>query len=341
MAEIKNFGIVRHLRAEPTSHIIKYKKGRVHRAGRGVALWFLPMSTALAEVPVDDRELSFLFHGRSSDFQDVTTQGIITYRVAAPETTAERIDFSIDLRSGVHLKQPLEKLALFLNELAQQFAWAYVVRTPVRELLVNGQEKVRQDIMAGFEQESGLEALGIEIVSIRVSSIKPTADLEKALETKTREKIQQEADEAMFERRALAVEKERAIAENELQNQIELATREEQLIAQQGQNEKRRIEEGAEAKKIAARAEAERTQIQSHAKAEGIRLVESARVEGERERMDIYRDLPPAVTMGLAARELAGKLHKIEHLNLSPDLLGPSLLNLMNLGAKKLEPADG
>ncbi|ACY18836.1 SPFH domain-containing protein [Haliangium ochraceum] len=341
MAEIRNFGFVRHLRAEPSSHIIKYKDGRSHRSGRGMSLWFLPMSTALAEVPVDDRELSFLFHGRTSDFQDVTTQGVITYRVAVPEVTAERIDFSIDLKAGVHLEQPLEKLALFLNELAQQFAWAYVVRTPVRELLVSGREKVRQDIISGFEHESGLEALGIEIVSVRVSSIKPSADLEKALETKTREKIQQEADEAMFERRALAVEKERAIAENELQNQIALATREEQLIAQQGQNERRRITESAEAKKIAAQAEAERAQIQAHAKAEGIRLVEHARVEGERERMEIYRDLPASVSMGLAARELAGKLEKIEHLNLSPDLLGPSLLNLMNLGAKRLEPADG
>ena len=81
-------------------------------------------------------------------------------------------------------------------------------------------------------------------MSVRVSSIKPTADLEKALETKTREKIQQEADEAMFERRALAVQKERAIAENELQNQIELSIREEQLIKQQGQNEKHRISRG-------------------------------------------------------------------------------------------------
>jgi len=341
VAEIRNFGVARHLRAEPSSHIIKYRKGRVHRSARGVALWFSPMSSSLAEVPVDDRELSFLFHGRSADFQDVTTQGIITYRIAQPEATAERIDFSIDLRTGAHLKQPLEKLALFLNELAQQFAWAYVVRTPVRELLTSGQQQVRQDIIGGFEQEAGLAGLGIEIVSVRVSSIKPTADLEKALETKTREKIQQEADEAMFERRALAVQKERAIAENELQNQIELAIRQEQLITQQGQNERRRVSESAETKKIAARADAERAQIQAQAKSEGIRLVEGARVEGEKERMEIYRDLPVSVTMGLAARELAGKLQKIEHLNLSPDLLGPSLLNLMNLGAKRLEPADG
>lgn len=340
MAEIRNFGVVRHLRAEPTSHIIKYRKGHIERSERGAAMWFLPMSSSLAEVPVDDRELSFLFHGRSADFQDVTTQGIISYRVVAPETTAERIDFSIDVRTGVHLKQPLEKLALFLNELAQQFAWAYVVRTPVRDLLTSGQERVRRDIIGGFEQENGLTGLGIEIVSVRVSSIKPTADLEKALETKTREKIQQEADEAMFERRALAVQKERAIAENELQNQIELSIREEQLIAQEGQNEKRRISESAEAKKIAAQAEAERNRISAEARSEGIRLVEGAKVEGERERMEIYRDLPVSVTMGLAAREMAGKLQKIEHLNLSPDLLGPSLLNLMNLGAKRLEPAD-
>ena len=339
MAEIRNFGFIRHLRAEPTSHIIKYDKGRLQRSGRGVALWFLPMSTSLAEVPVDDRELSFLFHGRSSDFQDVTTQGVITYRISDPEMTAERVDFSIDLKSGVHLKRPLEKIALVLTELAQQFAWAYVVRAPVRELLVSGQEKVRQDILHGFEHEIGLESLGIELVAVRVSSIKPAADLEKALEAKTREQIQQEADEAMFERRALAVEKERAIAENELQNRIELATREEQLIAQQGQNEKRRVEQGAQAKKIQAEAKAERAQIQSQAKAEGIRLIERAKVVGERERMDIYRELPPAVTMGLAARELAGKLQKIEHLNLSPDLFGPSLLNLMSLGAKKLDAA--
>ncbi len=341
MAEIRNFGFFRHLRSEPTSQIIKYKKGQMCSSERGGAMWFLPLSSSLAEVPVDDQEHTFLFHGRSSDFQDVTTQGVITYRVNQPEKTAERIDFTIDLRRGVHLRQPLEKLAVVLNALAQQFAWDYVVRTPVRELLMHGQQQVRQDLIAGFDTDSGLHDLGIEIVSVRVSSIKPTPDLEKALETKTREKIQQEADEAMFERRAIAVQKERAIAENELQNQIELAIREEQLIAQEGQNEKRRMEERAEAKRIAAQGEADRTQIGAKAKSEGIRLVEAARVESEKERMAIYRDLPTAANIGLAARELAGKLQSIEHLNISPDLFGPSLLKLMNLGAKRLEPSEG
>ncbi|MCL2778241.1 MAG: hypothetical protein FWD73_09570 [Polyangiaceae bacterium] len=57
--------------------------------------------------------------------------------------------------------------------------------------------------------------------------IRPKSEMEKAMEAPIRECIQQEADEAAFARRALAVEKERAIKENELKNQIELAKRDE------------------------------------------------------------------------------------------------------------------
>ena len=339
MAEIRSFALIRHLRSEPNTHILKFKKGKLRCSERGAALWFLPMSTSVAEVPIDDRELAFLFHSRSEDFQDVTTQGVITYRLAQPEVAASRIDFSIDLSTGAHRKQPLEKVASLLTELAQQFAWSYVVKTPVRELLKTGQKQVRDDILAGFSGESGLAEIGIEIVSVRVSSIKPSTDLERALETKMRELIQQEADEAVFQRRAMAVEKERAIAENELQNQIELATREQQLIVQEGLNEKRRTIESSEAQKIAVESKAERSEIEATARSNGIRLVEGARVASERERISIYRDLSSAATMGLAARELAANLHKIEHLSLSPDMLGSSLHKLMNLGSDRLKAA--
>jgi hypothetical protein len=46
------------------------------------------------------------------------------------------------------------------------------------------------------------------------------------------------------------------------------------------------------------------------------------------------------VVAGLAMQELAGKLQKIEHLNLGPDMLGPLLAGLMSAGTRKLE-ADG
>lgn len=336
MAEIRRYPLVRHLRAERTSFVLKYTRGRVHRAGPGLAMWFWPMSTSIAEVPIDDREVPFVFHARSSDFQDVSVQGVINYRIADPALTAERVDFAIDLTSGLHTKQPLDSIASMLTELAQQLAWRYLAKSGIRDILKSGRDHIRHEVTEGLAAEPALADMGLVIVSVRVSSIKPTADLERALETRTRESIQQEADEATFARRALAVEKERAIAENELQSQIELATREQQLINQRGANERRRAEEEAAAKRIETEGRAEGSKIRAGAEAEAIRLVETSKLESERERMAIYADLPTAVMMGLAARELAGKLERIEHLNLSPDLLGPTLLNLMNGANKKL-----
>jgi regulator of protease activity HflC (stomatin/prohibitin superfamily) len=272
MAEIIALPFIHHLRSDASSHVLHYRRGKLKRSGRGLAFWFRPLASSIAEVPADARELPLLFHGRSVDFQDVTAQGVITYRVDDPQALARNLDFSLDLRRGVWLKQPLEKLALALSELAQQHAWDYIARTSLREVLREGQAVVRQRIEAGLSADPSLAALGLALVSVRVSSLRPTADLEKALEAPMREHIQQESDEAAFQRRALAVEKERAIAENELQNQIELAKREELLIAQQGQNARRKAGEDAEAQRIATESEAARTRLLAEAAAGKMRL---------------------------------------------------------------------
>ena len=100
MSDIKQRPIVSHLRAEPTTHVLRYRKGDLVSAKQGGSFWFRPMNTAIAEVPIDDREQSFMFTGRTSDFQDVVIQGTITFRVVDPELAARRIDFGIDLASG-------------------------------------------------------------------------------------------------------------------------------------------------------------------------------------------------------------------------------------------------
>ncbi len=351
MAEIRRFPFVRHFRGEPSAHVLRYRRGKLVDDGLGLAFWFQPMSSGIAEVPTDDRELQLVFRGRSADFQDVTVQGVVTYRVADPRTLARRVDFSVDLAHGTYLEQPLEKLSLLLTQLAQQLAADYLVATPIRSILSQGYEPIRSRITERLAADPGLEAMGLEIVSVRVASIKPTADLEKALEAPVREKIQQDADEAAFERRAMAVENERAIQENELKNQIELARREESLIAQRGQNARRSVEEKAEAGRIEAEGKAKRSRIDaeaaaecrtmaSSAEAEALRRVETARAETERQKMEAYGDTPPKVLWGLAARELAAKLQTIEHLNLTPDLLGPALADLLQAGTKRLEAGD-
>ena len=340
MAEIRNFGPFRHLRADAVSHVLAYRHAQPWQAGRGLSFWFAPWSTSVAELPVDDRELPLSFRGPSADFQEVVVQGVITYRIVEPLRTADRVDFSIDLRKGVWLRQPLEKIALLVSQLAQQHTQGYLQSAPLREILAQGHARIRETIEQAVGPSPLLEEMGLELVSVRISSLKPSADLERALEAPTRERIQQEADEATFRRRALAVEKERAIQENELQNQIELARREEQLIQQRGQNARRDATERAEAARIESETKADAVRVAGQANAESTKAIEEVRLHIHQARLDAYRTMPPAVVAAMAAQALAAKLQRIEHLNVAPDMFGPLLAGLLSAGARKLE-ADG
>ncbi len=342
MAEIRVFPLFRHLRGDPSFHLLRYRAGQLIGSGRGLAFWFYPLSTSIVEVPMDDRELPFLYHARSQDFQDATVQGVITFRVVDPVRLSEHVDFSVDLKTGVLMEQPLEKLAGLLTELAQQFTWDYLSQTPLVAILEHGFDEIRARIQTGLRTDESLTDMGLEVVAVRIVAVRPEAEVEKALQIPVREHIQQQADEATFQRRAMAVEKERAIQENELQNQIELAKREQNLIVQRGQNERSRAHEAAQAERISAEAKAERAAIETKTEAERIETVERVRIVAEQKRMDIYREFPAERLLALAAQKLAGKLNRIEHLNLSPDLLGDLLGRLAQAGAARLEkPAEG
>ena len=337
MSDIKRHPFITHLRAEPTTHVLRYKKGRLATSTRGGAFWYRPLNTALAEVPVDDREQSFLFTGRTADFQDVAIQGTITYRVTDPELAARRIDFGVDVRTGTYLEQPLERVAQMIAQTAQQLALDWVAHRGLDDVLREAVQELRPMIAAGLADDTTLTEVGLEVATVRLTRVAPTPELEKALQAPTRERLQQTADEAAFQRRAMAVDKERAIEENELANRIELAKRAENLLAQEGTNKRRVAEDEAAAQRVEAIADAERTQLHAQAQAGKIQAIQTAHNAAEQARIDIYRDLPAQVLVGLAARELASNLGNIDHLNINPDGIGAMLQTLMGAGTKKLE----
>jgi regulator of protease activity HflC (stomatin/prohibitin superfamily) len=323
MADITKTLFLRHLRANPTAHVRHLHKGRLAHDGAGQAFWFRPLTAALSEVPVDDREQPLLFHARTADFQDVTVQATITYRVLDPATTAARIDFGIDPDLGVWRGRPLEQLGGLLTELAQQHTLDLLAQMTLPAALAEGMAAVRERVASGLAGDPRISETGLGIVDVRVVAVRAEPDVERALQTPMREELQQDADKATFARRALAVERERAIAENELQNQIELARREEQLVEQKGQNERRRATERAAAGRIDAEAQAGAQRLLAEAQADATRAVGTAEADAEAARLAAYRDLDAATILGLAAKELAGNLPQIGTLNLTPDLLTP------------------
>jgi len=337
MARITTYPGIAHLQSEASTHVIRYRNGTQVASGRGLAFWFRPLHTAIAEIPLDDQELAFLFHGRSADLQEVVAQGIVTYRVVDPAQLAARIDFGIEVATGLHAKTPLDQIAARLTGLAQQHAWDVMAATPLRDLVADGVGRLRDRIGEGLGADAELAAMGLAIASVRVSAVTPSAEVEKALAAPTRERIAGEADEAAFARRAAAVDKERAIAENELANRVELARRTADLVEQEGANERRRAAEAAAAARIAADGKADVRTVGAQAEASAIRLIEAERNTAEADRIAVYRDLAPAVLMGLAAREFAGKVQAIEHLNLTPDMLGTLVGDLLAAGTRRLE----
>lgn len=305
------------MRGRPTSYIRHARNARIAHEGVGTSFWFRPLSAVLSEVPVDDRELPLLFHARTADYQDVVVQLTVTFRLADPGRVSERIDFGIDPKTGLWLSTPLEQLATLLTELAQQHALEALARLTLAEALVEAPRLLRERIETGLTANARLKEIGLGVVSVRVGPVRPESDLEKALGTPARELVQQHADRAVFERRALAVDSERAIAENELSNQIELARREQELIAQRGENEQRRVEAAIAASKVEATAHAEST-----------RVLGEADGDAERARMAAYDEIDSRILLALALRELAQNLPEIGQLTLTPDLLTAALAHV-------------
>lgn len=345
MAEItRTLLLWRHLRANPTTHVRHLRKGTLLHDGVGHAFWFRPRTAAISEVPLEDRVQPMLFHARTADFQDVAVQATVTYRVVDPALASTRIDFGIDPVSGVWIATPLETMGELLTELAQQPAIDVVAGFGLEQALVSGIAAVRAAVTAALADDARLAERGLAVADVRVVAVNAEPELQRALEIPARERVQVEADRATYERRATAVQRERAIAENELGNEIELARRQEELVAQRGQNEQRRATEQAAADRIAAEslattgrltveAEADQARVRAAATAdservEGAARAESTRALGEAQaaggaaRAAAYQGLPPATVLALAISELVGQLPDIGTLHLTPDVLG-------------------
>lgn len=322
----------RHLRSDPNMYTRHLRNGAVAHEGAGVAFWFRPRTSALSQVPLDDREQALLFHARTADFQEVTVQATVDYRVVDPTLATTRIDFGVDPESGVWNGVPLETLGGLLTELAQQPAVERLGLMTMREALASGIAPVRDVIADALARDDRLSERGLAVTDVRVVAIRTDPEVERAMQTETREQVQQDADRATYERRALAVERERSIAENELQNQIELARREEELVGQRGLNDRRRATEHAAAEAIAVEGESARRRLLAETDADARRLMGAAEADAETARYGAYRDVDTSVLLGLAAQELARNLPDVDSLTITPDLLTTLVSNLATRG---------
>jgi len=74
---------------------IKARGGKVVREGVGQSFFYYGPSSTLVAVPVASRDRPFMLETVTADFQGVTVQGQVTFRIGDPHRTAALMDFSL------------------------------------------------------------------------------------------------------------------------------------------------------------------------------------------------------------------------------------------------------
>jgi regulator of protease activity HflC (stomatin/prohibitin superfamily) len=329
------FGI-NYLKTSPTQYVLHFQDGRLRRAGAGLAFLFYKPASSIVVVPVGSADVPFIFNEMSADFQPLTVQGQLTYRIQDPQRVAGLLDFSIDPATGRHVSEDPQKLNQRLVNLIQVLVRDELMHLSMRQA-IQASQAIAASAQERLREGSEFAELGVEVLSLALQAIKPSPEMTRALEAEAREDLLRRADLAIYERRNAAVEQERRIKENELSTEIAV------------EEKKRQIRETKVEADLAV--EAREQQVRERRLAGEIKLEEerkrlvTARGENAHAEADVQayavdaslrplRDLDPALAqmlavqsadprrmVSMALKEMAQNASKIGNLNLSPDLL--------------------
>lgn len=283
---------IQYFKGEPTEYILAYSNGRVFHQGAGKAFWFWKHKTSIVLVPASTTDALFVLNEATGNFQAVTLQGQITYRIAQPETIAGLLNFTINPKTRQYLSDDPEKLNQRIVNIVQTLTRKELAGLSLEDALSSA-ETMGRTVLTQMQQEPALAAMGVECLSLFYTSIKATPEMTKALEAEYREALQKRADQAIYARRADAVEQERKIKQNELSTSIDLEKRRQELVDLQGENARKQAEFEAEATRI---------------------------------KFGPYLNLDARLLTALAFRDFAGNSQKIGNLTITSEIL-EQLLN--------------
>lgn len=316
------------------TYVIKFKNGQVDKEGRGLSFFYYAPTSSISAVPIGSNNLPFIFNETTKDYQTVTIQGQITYKIGNPRQLADVLDFTVN-GNGVYKKDDTEKLNQTIVNEAQTATSSFIHQLGLKEA-IRSAKTVETKITEGLTNSQAIKLLGIEILSINILAIKATPEMGRALETETREKLQQEADQAIYERRNFAVEQERKIKESELNTEIAVEEKKKQIAEKQAESEIQQADNDRKLREMKVQAD---ISIENQRK-----LLIEQKTDNQRKEADAqgyvlettlkpYKELDwkiltalnnntdPRFNISLAFRELAENAGKIGTLNISPELL--------------------
>ncbi len=325
---------------EPTDYVLQFRGGKTVREGVGLSFFYFTPTNSLVKIPVGSIDVPFIFEEVTSDFQEVTIQGQITYRVADPKKLSQLMNFTLTSNGRAYTTDDPKKLPQRLVNHTQVLTRGRLKATPLKEVLSSSDALV-ESLRQGLQNAPVVSSLGIEVLGLSILAIKPNPETARALEAEAREQILRQSDEAIYARRNAAVEQERSIKENELSTEIAVEVKKRQIKETQMeaeksvQQKKREIREAEMATQISLEQKKKElvglasanAREEADVKAYGISAVMKAIAESDPKVILALAStkMEPSQLISLAFKELAENSSKIGQLNVTPDLLNQLL----------------
>jgi regulator of protease activity HflC (stomatin/prohibitin superfamily) len=310
------FGIG-YCKAGPTDYVLHYSSGKVAHEGVGLSFFYFGPASSIVSVPMASVNIPFVFNEATADFQTVTVQGQMTFRIVDAKKAAGMLDFSVDAagrRTGDALQKLPERLVYGLQTLIR----AEIQTLPLRDALVHG-DALAASVVKQLRASAEVTQLGVEILNLAILSLKPTPEMAKALEAAAREELNRNADEAVYTRRNAAIEQERRLKENELATELAVQSRQREIRERELEGEI-----GLERQRAALtdqKTENERKEADSRAYSLKAVIAPVQNLDWRVLMMLNSQGGDARNTIAMAFQELATNAQKIGELNVSPDLL--------------------
>jgi hypothetical protein len=306
-----------YVKIPATHYALHFQQGRIRHEGPGLSFFYYSPSATIVSVPIGSTDAPFAFVESSADFQSVTVQGQLTYRVVDPKKVASLLDFSLG-KNGQYLGDGPQKLQERLVKSAQVAAKAVTQRMGLREVLTSS-TAIGTEVEDALKNSEAITSLGVEILDLAVISMKPTPEMAKALEAEAREALQRKSDEAIYARRNAAVEQERRIKESELNTEIAVEEKKRQIREAQMAADIAIEEQRAQLVDQKVANERKDADSRAYALDKTIKAIETA--DWKKLMLLSSGGFDARQMIAMAFQELAGNAQKIGELNISPDLL--------------------
>ena len=225
-----------YVKASPCSYVLQYRNGQVVREGAGLSFFYFAPQSTLVSVPLNAVEVPFMFEEITRDFQVVTLQGQVSYRIQQPRQLAEQQDFSLLPNGNYASENPKHLPTRVLNAVKAQFR-VLLQGLDLRDVL-QGTERLSLAARQGLASAPSLTSLGIAIEDLGLLAVKPNPETARALEAPMREEILKQADDATYVRRNAAIEQERSVKENELRSDLIIEQKKRQVRETQVESER-------------------------------------------------------------------------------------------------------